>query len=337
MFHTSYYHEDARTPNLALAASHIYAHLGLPAEGFSIYNYHIGLPSEDVSPIDSPITKIQDFRFNKNVEYQGIGNGTFMRVNACAALRLSLWCIEPEKSNFKRVCKHICFFVLKPAAIAFDTVMNTTLLVAKVTFLLFVTLGRGLQAISCSEDRLAQAFEYGWKNVGYHGSALGTMGASFIFGGIIYGLVGYVASVAISALVVTTAATSIAAGITYTIMTALGPKYDIFFRISNFYEWGYFVNDKKDFVLDSGKVEYLQKKCGWSHVSEIDLKVLSSPLLETSITKFHKDKDYLSLDAAWTSETGPRETTHYTQTSTFKDAPQLCGSYDEPEPPNDAL
>lgn len=301
MFHSAYYQVEPRTADLALAASHIYQHLDMPSVGFSnnekFFNH------------------IEDFRFNKNIEYQRIGNSSFMRINACAALRLSLWCIKPEESNLKLFCKHVCFFVLKPFAISFDIAMNTALLVAKIAFIALVAIGKCIQKVSFSDVQLGFTLDYGGKNITYHLGTLNTYLGSAILSGLAFTIIEFVAGAAISSLLATSAAvtTSLAAGVAYTILTAFGPKYDIFFRVLNFYAWAYEVNDETELVLDQGKVKYLEEVCGWKDMLENDFKNLASPFLGSSITGYQKSHDTLTV------------TTHI-QTEIFRDAVYVNGS-----------
>ena len=89
-------------------------------------------------------TPNKDFRFNIGVEDRGVGNSFLMRINACATLRLHLWCSKGWKEE-KYVRAYVFNFVGKPLAALFDAAANVALLVIKICAAIFIFIGKKIQ------------------------------------------------------------------------------------------------------------------------------------------------------------------------------------------------
>jgi hypothetical protein len=180
-----------------------------------------------------------DGRFN--CEYQGIENGLLMRANACASLRLTLWCLRPNGSKPLQYAAHV---LLKPVAAAFDLVVNTALLVMKFVLGHGYFIGRMIHKIYNPNE-----VEF-WR--GYRNSLWNIVNQaahvrdSFYFA-FYQTLGGCIANLA-------------------------GPKYDLFFRESSQFHWQYLIypganNLSTLSILDSGRVKFIKETCGWEPTS----------------------------------------------------------------------
>lgn len=259
---------------------------------------HLGYKKKENTAVKEN-TAMSDFRFNENITYQGIGNSSFMRVNACAALHLQLWCLQPSDSTAKKITQYFANIIVKPFALVFDLVANLALAVMKMALLTIVLVGKVIQKCGGAADvQFFDTLDYGVKNLSHHGNHtfsafvnFATSGMTALFLSVTAGSI-----VILSSTIVPSFLTYFASA--YVISNLLGPKYDLFFRTFEFYHWSYKANEKTC-ILDQGRVKYLRETCGWTHVRDETLKDTSPAWIQEVSVNYGFTEEKFYVSARW--------------------------------------
>ncbi len=106
----------------------------------------------------------KDFAFNVNTNCQGIENSTFMRLNACALLKLRHWCLHPTDSTTQKVAQYTARIFFSPLAATWDLTANTLLLGLKILAYPVIRLAKDLD--SSDRDCLNANIYFQMKMVG---------------------------------------------------------------------------------------------------------------------------------------------------------------------------
>lgn len=260
LFHTSYYTNFAyrRDGNFDLVSWHLEK------------NRNPSLPNQ-----------VEDFRFNQNVPYTGVGNCPLMRINACAFLHLHLWAIKPQHSLFQKAFRYVTSLFLKPVTALFDAFANTLLLAMKIALIPLISLGNIFQKLTekKQDEHFAKSLPYLIKNITEHAGVTLTSIFTFTYQTI--------ASVSIN---------------------FLGPKYDLYCRLGDNFSWSYWIKDtskpldeKDELIMDVGRVKYIKEKCGWMDISQHVWKTLCPPLSNppTANLFYELKENTLHLKANW--------------------------------------
>jgi hypothetical protein len=219
---------------------------------------------------------IRDFRFNKNVEYKGIGNSCLMRVNACASLRLNMFLLNPLKtSTLDKTIRYFAGIFLKPIAATFDAFLNIVFLVMKIAMLfLIIPVVKLFQKIAKPKEKVEFKLTMDYA-VGNVKAQADSFGYSFFY--FIYQVLAFWS------------------------FNFLGPKNDFILRTSALFSWNYNViettRDKLNivtsavykFILDVNRVEYIREKCGWAIVSDEVFETLYNPWGKNIVSHIHHD------------------------------------------------
>lgn len=223
------------------------------SDDFSTVKFHMG----DLEEYD-------DRRFLHAKSFQGIGNGTLMRINACFSLRLNLWCLKPQRNAFVAWGAHMAL----PLAASADFVLNIALLVTKVVIGTLICAGKCGQRLYDKDAQLLNNIAYVGRNLFYQARVI-SQSSKYIL---------YEAFASVTA-------------------NLLGPKYDLYFRSENNFHWAYKLHRGKyqlenvdkhntitvtstEVILDKGRVNYL-RQLGWQ-IKDEDLKQLCPPWWSSS-------------------------------------------------------
>jgi hypothetical protein len=256
MIHTDYYTGSSyrRNSDFSLVASHICATKLLTA--FT--------------------KKVEDFRFNEFVPYIGIGNSSIMRLNACAYLRVNMWCLKPGGTWEKKAIQYLGCVLLKPLAAASDVLLNTALLVIKISMMVGVVTGKSMQKIFSSKKSVdfRNTLKYSARNIGYQIKALFDSCLPLL----------YQCFAVLS-------------------VNWAGPKIGFKFDSHEQFHWAYFVN-QHELVLDTNRVKYMKEKCGWGGLPEETFKTYCQPSKKPSVRiSYFENFGTLHFHAEWTVRT----------------------------------
>lgn len=249
MFHTCYYNEFPHPSIDYNCINHDHTYdlvFGRRCSDFSLIASHIC--AEKNQKFSRPV---EDFRFNECVEYKGIGNSRWMRVNACASLRLNLWCIKPSTQWQYKIIQYFVSITVKPFASLADFGINAIFVPLKVGIFaaaFFIKVIHKMYNPQVNIE-LSNTAYYSYMNIFSQLGAAGKSGMYF----------SYQVIAALS-------------------LNFLGPKCDPFLRWNEGFNWAYWVNDDQ-LILDANRVKYIKEKCDWQDVPNDVFKTICKPWL----------------------------------------------------------